>query len=348
MNNSFRHNIATTFANMRFPLMIGVVMIHCAIYDSGSVLMENVNRLFSVVLPVFCVPVFFFISGYFFFANVKDFSIQIYKEKVSRRIRTLLVPYLCANLFMILCYASIHYFAPNYINPDNFNILQYSIKDFIRAFWSVGGFPICYPTWYIRNLFLIVLCSPLFYLLIKQNIKIKLSVLIILAILRFFFDVSFMMGPIYFYIGALFSRDDVCLFIQRLNNKYVYIVLGGAALISGYLNFIELDQCFVKVQRFTMSILILRLSYLLFKNKDQINNIAWNSSFFLFLYHAFPIFIIKKILYMAFDPTDSAAFVAMYILLIISTIMICVMAYYILNKFVPSLLSVLTGGRNRS
>ena len=229
MNSEYRHNIATSFANIRFPLMIGVVIVHCAIYDSSNVLMDNVSRLFSGVLPVFCVPIFFFISGYFFFANVKEFSVQVYLDKLSRRIRSLLVPYVCANLFMILCYACIHYFAPNYINPENFNILQYSLKDFIRAFWSIDGFPICYPLWYIRNLILIVLCSPVFYFLIKQNLKIKLSVLLILALLRFLFDVSFLMGPIYFYLGAMFSRDDVYLYLQRLNNRYVYIILGGGS-----------------------------------------------------------------------------------------------------------------------
>lgn len=325
--------------------MVGVVIMHCAIYDSGNLLMENVNRLFSVVLPVFCVPIFFFISGYFFFANVKQFSVKVYKDKISRRIRTLLIPYLCANLFMILCYACIHYFAPNYINPENFNVLHYSVKDFLRAFWSIDGFPICYPLWFIRNLLLIVLCSPLFYLLIKQKLWVKLGILIILALLRLFFDIP--SGPIYFYLGALFSRDDVYLHLQRLNNRYVYFTLGGAALISAYLNFIELDQCFVRVQRFTMSILVLRLTYLLFRDKGPIKNTVVNSNFFLYLYHAFPIFIIKKLLFIVIEPTSSVAFIATYVLLILSSITVCIIAYWFLNKYVPSFLSILTGGRSK-
>ena len=348
MNTDFRHNIATTFANIRFPLMVGVVIMHCAIYDSGNFLMENVNRLFSVVLPVFCVPIFFFISGYFFFVNVKQFSAKVYKDKISRRIRTLLIPYLCANLFMILCYACIHYFAPNYINPENFNVLHYSVKDFLRAFWSIDGFPICYPLWYIRNLFIIVLTSPLFYFLLKQNLKIKLGVLLIFALLRLFFDVSFLMGPIYFYIGALFSRDDVCIFLQRLSNRFVWIILCVVALIATYLNFIEFDQSLVKVQRFTTSILVLRLTYLLFRDKEPIKNTVVNSNFFLYLYHAFPIFIIKKILFIVIEPTSSVAFLATYVLLILTSITVCIIAYWFLNKYVPSFLSILTGGRSKS
>ena len=146
-----RQNIATTFSNLRFPLMIGVVMIHCSISDTGNLVMDYVSKLFSEILPVFCVPIFFFISGYFFFANVSEFSIQVYREKVRRRIRTLFVPYVCANLFMIFCYGCAHYFIPQYINPENFNVLQYSVKDFVRAFWSIDGFPICYPLWYMEK-----------------------------------------------------------------------------------------------------------------------------------------------------------------------------------------------------
>ena len=87
---------------------------------------------------------------------------------------------------------------------------------------------------------------------------------------------------------------------------------------------------------------------MLSRNTGLITNTIWNSSFFLFLYHAFPIFIIKKVLFMVIAPTDSMTLVATYILLIVSTITTCVLAYYVLNKCAPSFLSILTGGRNKS
>lgn len=343
-----RQNIATTFSNLRFPLMIGVVMIHCSISDTGNLVMDYVSKLFSEILPIFCVPIFFFISGYFFFANVSEFSVQVYKEKVRRRIRTLLVPYVCANLFMIFCYACAHYFIPQYINPENFNVLQYSFKDFFRAFWNIYGYPICYPLWFIRNLFIIVLCSPLFYLGLKQNLVIKFTVLLSLVSFRFFFDASFLIGPIYFYLGAMFSRVDVYNFLQRFNKKYYFIILTLVALVLIYLNFIESISYLLALQRFTTSILVMRLAYLLSINTGAIKSTIWYSAFFLYLYHAFPIFVIKALLFKVVAPSDSISFIATYILLIIISITSCILAYLLLNKCTPSFLALLTGGRNKS
>lgn len=45
-------------------------------------------------IVVVAVPVFFIISGYFFFYNVKEFNSFVYVTKLKKRGRTLLIPYL--------------------------------------------------------------------------------------------------------------------------------------------------------------------------------------------------------------------------------------------------------------
>lgn len=347
MNNDVRKNIAISFSNLRFPLMIGVVINHCAITDSGNQVMENVTMFCSIVLPVSCVPIFFLISGYFFFANVRDFSLQVYKDKVKRRIYTLVLPYVFANIFMILCYAFGHYFLPQYINPENFNVLQYSFKDFVRAFWSIDGFPICYPLWYIRNLFVICLCSPLFYFLIKQRIEIKFTILLALALVRLFFDLPILLGPIYFYLGAMLSCDDIYTFLHHLNKRFVLIILSIVTITAAYFNYITDELLFVKLQIITMTILTLWISYLLSEKNGMIKSSIWGSTFFIYLYHAFPVFVINEILLMIIEPSGSFSFITTYILSIIMSIMSCMFAYYILGKYSPSFLALLTGGRNK-
>lgn len=56
-------------------------------------------------IVVVAVPVFFIISGYFFFYNIKEFNSGVYVTKLKKRGRTLLIPYLLWNLlpvFMIV------------------------------------------------------------------------------------------------------------------------------------------------------------------------------------------------------------------------------------------------------
>jgi surface polysaccharide O-acyltransferase-like enzyme len=66
--------ISNTISNLNFPLMIGVVVSHCFISDSGNAIMGGVSRLFSTILPISCVPIFFLISGYLFFCNVEKLT----------------------------------------------------------------------------------------------------------------------------------------------------------------------------------------------------------------------------------------------------------------------------------
>ena len=173
MNNiEFKKIISNTIANLSFPLTIYVVIKHCFITDSGN---SIIDAIFKILGAPSISSVFFVISGYLFFKNISKYDFDTYKNKLSNRFKSLLIPYFIANTFMILCYGLMHYFTPNLINPDNFNVLSFNFKEFILAYWDAGGgFPICYPLWYIRNLYIIVIISPLLYLILKQSPVIKI------------------------------------------------------------------------------------------------------------------------------------------------------------------------------
>lgn len=45
---------------------------------------------------------------------------------------------------------------------------MYSLTDWLDAFWSInGGCPICYQFWFLRDLIVMILFSPLIYILVK-------------------------------------------------------------------------------------------------------------------------------------------------------------------------------------
>ena len=96
-----------TIAFLRFPLIVGVVLIHCYYKELpiGGVkvpvmdeypIYKLIADLFSQVLARTAVPLFFLISGYLFFYK-SSFSWPMYGSKLRKRAQTLLLPYLFWN-----------------------------------------------------------------------------------------------------------------------------------------------------------------------------------------------------------------------------------------------------------
>ena len=100
MNNNF----LIVIKSIRFPLIIGVILIHSVIIKSdeainmGYSILGYSTKLMCEILPQFCVPMFFAISGYLFFYNLDKFSTRQYLNKIKRRFHTLFIPYLFWNL----------------------------------------------------------------------------------------------------------------------------------------------------------------------------------------------------------------------------------------------------------
>lgn len=326
--------------------MTCVIICHCGIDDSGNATMDGVSRLFSSILPISCVPIFFLMSGYLFFKNIEQFTFQVYRTKVHSRVKTLLIPYVLANTFMILCYAFMHAFTPHLINPENFNVLKFSVVDFVKSYWSIDGFPICYPLWYIRDLFVIVLCSPLFYLILWSKWGVRSGMLVLMCTVYFVFDQNYLLGAIYFYLGALLSQKDVVAFLERILNPRLFLLITVIAIAAIYYNYAYSSNVWMHIQRISVAILIIRLFYILSTRCGRVQSVIFESSFFIYFFHPFPVLVLRSLLIQVISPTNSFEWIITYVMLIATSLIVCIGVYYILKKYMPSLLSILVGGRN--
>lgn len=105
--------ILSIFDFLRFPLMIGVVMIHCDISDQiGPEFREqwsgNIMYFFSNIIGRFSVPMFFLISGFLFFRNGR-INTSLYLTKLRSRVHTLLIPYFIWNTIAFIYFiTSVH------------------------------------------------------------------------------------------------------------------------------------------------------------------------------------------------------------------------------------------------
>ena len=79
---------------------------------------------------------------------------------------------------------------------------------------------------------------------------------------------------------------------------------------------------------------------------QQIGGKIFHSSFFIYLYHAFLVFVLRELLIMVINPTSTIMWIITYILLVLTTIFILVLAFIILNKYLPSFTAIITGGRS--
>ena len=98
---------------LRFPLIVFVVYIHSsgkpidfyAIDFSNPMPIDYYNLLrisISHVLTHIAVPMFFFISGFLFFNKLQKWNRTVYFDKLKKRIKTLLIPFVIWNTIKIM------------------------------------------------------------------------------------------------------------------------------------------------------------------------------------------------------------------------------------------------------
>lgn len=237
---------------LRFPLIIAVVFIHnpnlpsdyalLSVKTDGFLICMSIYTkiFFSHVLAHIAVPIYFFISGYLFFLKTPILTREIYTDKLKSRFRSLVIPYLLWNLFPVLVVACLWFLKYIILNHDSGLFMErigtYMDKHgWLSLFWNskewggneinwlgqpmYGSGPINFPLWYIRNLIVIVLLSPVIYYNIR---KIKWNFLIIM--LFFYFSGIWPQLPglsasaILFFSwgGVLFYKQiELCRIIQK-------------------------------------------------------------------------------------------------------------------------------------
>lgn len=183
-----------TIAFLRFPLIVGVVLIHCYYKELpiGGVkvpvmdeypIYKLIADLFSQVLARTAVPLFFLISGYLFFYK-SSFSWPMYGSKLRKRAQTLLLPYLFWNGALVGLHLLIELLFPSVLSGEVKPVLDYGWCDWWDIFWArepsePGGMPmpINYPLWFIRDLMVLVVFSPLVYAMVRYLRQYALALL---------------------------------------------------------------------------------------------------------------------------------------------------------------------------
>ena len=197
---------------VKVPMIIFVIFVHqnLSLEHDG-----RIGLLISSIVYV-AVPVFFFISGYyFFFRGGGSFGWAEYVGKLRKRATTLLLPYLLWNLLPML----------NIIAGNAYSILfrgksTAALQHYFSDLWSQGvyhiwwditsgTFPYDSPLWYVRDLIVMCVLSPVVYLLIRKTSRYGVALLVLLYVLGVNTNIVglSMTAITFFSLGAYFSLN---------------------------------------------------------------------------------------------------------------------------------------------
>ncbi len=301
--------LSKTVNFLRFPLAVLVVLIH-ANYLKLSVgsnifkygycsfpILNNIIYIFAGLFASAAVPLFFCISGYMFFSNLEKFDFKIYSNKIKRRGKSLFIPYLFWNLAVIILFWVAQTFVPGLMSGSKKLIVDYSLKDFVYAFWATkeNGNPMCYQLWFIRDLMVTFVLSPAIFCFIK---KMKWSFIVILLFMWInSFEVSIegisFVALSFFSLGSFFAINDInfILFLEKHSSKiYVLFTIMLCLMVFIYninmgtsiekLNYLNKLMTLIEIPAFFSLALQCANKYNL-----SIKPISISSTFFLYCFH---------------------------------------------------------------
>lgn len=337
---------------LRFPLCVGVVLIHVnVIPNAGSTpIYDSIHLIFREVIARVAVPLFFMFSGYFFFYKSVDFCFLDYKMKLRKRIRTLLIPYLFWNLTLIM-----YYLLGRGLGLGSQYGVGFDFVDWLKPFWNdystpngsaIASFPISYQLWYLRDLMVTVLLSPIIYLLIKK--------------FRIYFIVSLATLYITNYFPLITGLNITALFFFSLGGycslyeknfaeilKPYTLLLGFGFLILSVPIIINQSVSWGILRRigllFGMAFTVSLSARYLASNNNNVNSFLSDSSFFIFAYHVVALVVISDVVDFSYN-TDFLCTI-MYFVYSGGLVVLGLILYYLLKRYFPKFTTLITGGR---
>lgn len=355
---------------MKGVLAILVVALHTSI-DSNLCWYadwESFLRVLICKIGGIAVPSFFLISGYFFFNKLDDWNWIEWKNKLKKRLKTLLVPYF---LWIIIALVAKYFWLVAKGDISIISIL--SFKDFffdsgaLRIFWdrpyntqhiNIFGCtlgtskPINAPLWYIRDLYLLTLIAPLLWIILRKFKGWALFALFILNI----FDIGFpftLFSPtaiFYFCFGAYFSINNL-LFINIFRRYSVpsYYITFATLIGTLFLDTTPFGDIVFKIfVAFGVISCFSITDYLSVKKKIKELKILTNASFFIYASHTVLITEISNfILWRTMPFTTEFVLLLKVFLRPIVAITFCLLILFGLKYYCPKTLKLLTGGRGR-
>ena len=337
---------------LRLPIIIGIVTIHSSINSVGYT--DKFLQIFIAgVWGGSCVAFLFIVSGFLFFGNF-NLSLNSYIEKLRSRFWTLLIPYLFWNLAllaMVLILSNIPIASSIVQGGYKAYIGDYKLANFIDCLTgSKSGYPIALPLWYIRDLIVMVILSPVFLLVARKIPYIGLALFATPWLLHLklgFIGIQWL-GPVSFYLGCLIAIQNFDLtWIDRRKGLIISLYLAMTFVLaimetSEIETFQHLLQCCTRVVG-TMA--IWSVSDLVAGTLEKLCLNLSSLAFFVYAAHEPTARVLKKVFERFAKDSNSITVMVCYLLTFTIATLITLAVGSFLQRYTPKFFQVITGAR---
>lgn len=367
---------------LRFPLAILVVFVHAfgthidvsqlhASGFTGAVIYDYIRLFFSEVLGRSAVPLFFIFSGYLLFKNINEYSKDIYIAKLRKRWNSLVVPYFLWIILMV-SWSQMFILKDILFHGEPWTeILEYFRENgYLRLFWDsctwekrttwlgvmtqMSG-PVLLPFWYMRDLIVMVILSPIVYWLIK---KLRLIWIVLLVVL-YAFDIratwisdTFASTVLFFSIGAYWAINKQSFTDCLWKWKCVILPLAVVLMIwQTYTGSFMGDRWSVMVHPWliilqSFALIILASHFCRYQRLYLFNKKYAKTAFFIYALHFFILGHVVSI-FNKLMPIGNTWYMMTisYLTAPLVCVIICIGVYRFTIRFCPTILGLLIGVR---
>lgn len=291
------------------------------------------------------VPLFFLISSILFFSKE-----QKYINVIKKKTKTILIPYLFWNTFWIVIWIILQQstFAEAFFSGTNRRIIDRNIVEWLELYGLGLKYPLLpqdYPLWFMRDLYVMFLISPIIKRVITKVPKFSLLLGIILLFMPdlYWFKTAFA----WFLIGGAIVKLDIHMTVfDRTSfgiiSMFYAISLTVTTIITVFYNTTFINTLFVLVGIcfWTRASKVISESV---KCRTLIMNLS-SYTMIIYVFHELTLSSIKKVLLKVLPCTDLFILLE-YILLPFFIMIICIILGKVMYKYLPKLYAITTGGR---
>jgi peptidoglycan/LPS O-acetylase OafA/YrhL len=362
--NEISQETSERLALLRFPLMVAVLFHHAgvAIYSGqdgastgggggGLLLLDFIRSFVQKTCDLLAVPCFFLMSGFLFFWGF-SWSLKNYKKKLTSRVRTLLIPLLFWSNLVLLGYFILQQMPlmRGLFTGRRGIVSEFGIFEYFNALVGITQHPYAFQLWFLRDLFLLTLVSPLIYFGVKKIPYLWCP----LFVACYVFDIWFLSAleirsVAFFTIGAFLAVSGRSPFLLDRSGIFAAIVFCVCMVFDFFNHSINLSLLTRNVEVFSIVVFALFISGKIVKYKKMKNLflLLANFSFFLFVFHE-PLLSFATRLFFKFFPIKSELLLlGFYFATVFFITALSFGVYLLLKKLVPGWLNFITGGRAR-
>lgn len=355
MNENKPLKISSYYQNkitiVSFVLVILMLYVH-GIYEEAGLfpISYAVKSIISRLSYRVINPTYFSISGFLFFYGLNVMTDCF--PKMKRRIRTVLIPFVLWNIIVVLeSFIFIH--LPFTREFFNFNLFD-KYNNLCEGLYNLLIRPAGFHLWFLRDLIVYIAISPLIYWLIK---KFSWYVPVILLVLTPPLMQAFNIGHLeiaFFALGGTIAMNSDLQSVKSFLTKPIVAI--SAAVYLG-LSF-TWDFClpnhfrgeeYLSILFSTCGMITIwrgydGFSHIINLENNHVLQTITNYTFFIYLFHE-PVFFVIMQLGTFLLGLNNWSLSFLYIINPALLIILAIIVAKILKTIVPSLYSVLTGGR---